>query len=495
MFHGVSAVSTNMNGAYFNPSIQSVSNVKNEEGTCCENERKKQQAIELLNNQLKRNRDEMIVNCDSHQHIRTDVVAYRKKYKEQQEKKIYCGDVIQHIDHAITDVVSQYEKKRQKTDRIIYDSSDEEINGDLKTMHNEKITHHYEKKMGHMIQNKASIKNTIHTLEKDAEITNSVIHQLKKQYKTHRNAVLENQRIDKEITHAIAGIRDQAQGQFSVALSQHVQTLMAIQIPIAQRYISTISGYGMDDDTHHVADMLKKTGYIGAEDWRYAFGVSFDQPDALPYNIKERLSAPCVIHKDRFVMDTHMLIWIPSEIEGRPLTLARFFQYYLSKINGDNKNNTNTNNETTIFNEKNARHEAHWMRRHRPGNGCWMLIYTGDLESHNGSTGVLPGTQRKNWLDQCHVFNAMNERAGGIYRKPMALEMIVSMVMLSIKTSKKILSDHPLTYTHCDESWSQDGWGAGARVTVGQNKGVGVYTLNGLDAYGRRGLGAMMPLF
>ena len=87
MFHGVSAVSTNMNGAYFNPSIQSVSNVKNEEGTCCENERKKQQAIELLNNQLKRNRDEMIANCDSHQHIRTDVVAYRKKYKEQQEKK------------------------------------------------------------------------------------------------------------------------------------------------------------------------------------------------------------------------------------------------------------------------------------------------------------------------------------------------------------------------------------------------------------------------
>src|ERR1700690_3748393 len=58
---------------------------------------------------------------------------------------------------------------------------------------------------------------------------------------------------------------------------------------------------------------------FGKEKWKKHFGA-VGRISRLPENIDEILESPCPIHEGQKIKDTHILVYIPKQINGQPHT-------------------------------------------------------------------------------------------------------------------------------------------------------------------------------
>lgn len=77
---------------------------------------------------------------------------------------------------------------------------------------------------------------------------------------------------------------------------------------------------------------------IGPQMWKKKLKADIGKADPIPKKMLEILRGTCPFNKEKQVIKTHMLVWIPSAINGKPLTLNSFGKFL--KTNGFSENVT-----------------------------------------------------------------------------------------------------------------------------------------------------------
>lgn len=170
--------------------------------------------------------------------------------------------------------------------------------------------------------------------------------------------------------------------------------------------------------------------------WNKFCGADTVSPDEiakayalLPDNINEILKSDCPAFPDKKIIDTHMLVWIPETINGKPVTTQNFGLLLKNKINYDYLGRLNIQ---------------------EPLKSGWVLM----------TTDVVPGSRNQYYTNQKILVENLNKNGQTGYRIPKTAEAIICIAAEYLR-SKKLLFGRE-TYTHCQE---MDGYGY--QVTLG----------------------------
>src|SRR5665647_229061 len=174
--------------------------------------------------------------------------------------------------------------------------------------------------------------------------------------------------------------------------------------------------------------------------WNHFFGEGTVQKNEidkafnlLPKDINEILKSPCPAFPNKRIMDTHMAVWIPESINGKPLTIDSFG--LLLK-------------QQPEFSENETGYQYLWnnivqqMGSNSIKSG-WVLM----------TTDVIPESRRKSFAEQQELVKKLNKDGHPAYRVPNAGEAIISIYAkyLMSGTKKRLFSDESYTYTRCQE--------------------------------------------
>ena len=162
--------------------------------------------------------------------------------------------------------------------------------------------------------------------------------------------------------------------------------------------------------------------------WEQYFGAVGENP-ALPADITEILSSPCPFWEGKQVKDTHLLVLIPSQVAGQPLTLDYLGELIQSPQGGGHR--------TQYRYYVDAAREA--IGSQASGSSYWVLM----------TRDVLPGSRWNGYKNQCALVANHANRTGLSYEVPGALEAGVVMLLHHVRSGERLYSDHPLTYTRC----------------------------------------------
>ena len=131
-------------------------------------------------------------------------------------------------------------------------------------------------------------------------------------------------------------------------------------------------------------------------------------------------------------MDTHILVWIPETIKGKPVTIDNFGEL-LIKLPYSPKAYQYIDNGI-------VRQEGS-----NPIKSGWVLM----------TTDVISGSRNKSFADQELWVESLNKNGQTGYRVLKIAEAIVCIVaeyLRSKESTKRLFSNDPFTYTRCQEN-------------------------------------------
>ena len=171
---------------------------------------------------------------------------------------------------------------------------------------------------------------------------------------------------------------------------------------------------------------------MGKPAWERYFGNVGASPQ-LPSDIEKIMDGACPFWPGNKVRDTHMLVLIPEQVSGKPLTLD-----YLGKLI-----------ELPQGGGHATKYRGDWYTKYvRPEIGnqvsdssYWVLM----------TRDVLPGSRWKSYEAQCALVADHAKRTGLAYEVPGALESAVVMLLHHVRSGERLYSDNPWTYTRCRE--------------------------------------------
>jgi hypothetical protein len=163
---------------------------------------------------------------------------------------------------------------------------------------------------------------------------------------------------------------------------------------------------------------------FGKEKWAQYFGDIGVEPP-LPPDIEEILQSPCPYFEGKTVAQTHMLVFIPETINGKPLTLKTLAELIKEPKDG---NKTDLDIWEKILKE----HGDKPITKSR-----WVLM----------TKEVIPGSLNKSFAEQQKLI-AKNPN----YCVPTLVEAAVCILMHYVQTGKRLYCDKPWTYTRVQES-------------------------------------------
>ena len=167
---------------------------------------------------------------------------------------------------------------------------------------------------------------------------------------------------------------------------------------------------------------------IDAAVWERYFGDVGVAP-LLPSNIKDILNGPCPFWPGRQVRETHLLVLIPAQVAGKPLTL----DYLRELIQSPQGRGYATEYRYYSNNIREA------IGSQTSGSSYWVLM----------TKDVLPESRSKRYQDQCGLVANHANRTGLPYEAPGALEAAVVMLLHHVRSGERLYSDSPRTYTRC----------------------------------------------
>lgn len=174
----------------------------------------------------------------------------------------------------------------------------------------------------------------------------------------------------------------------------------------------------------------KQEGVFAENDWNELCGRVAPAPP-LPENIEEIWEGPCHIFPDKKVKDTHVLVYLPTTVDDKPLTLKtigeiakRFFlksdkgyRYILDKIEKQMGNQPVTA-------------------------AGWILM----------TKTVIDGSRNASYAIQQTMITELAKKAKVAYNVPSALEATICILTHYMRTGTRLFSNNPFTYTRCQES-------------------------------------------
>ena len=179
------------------------------------------------------------------------------------------------------------------------------------------------------------------------------------------------------------------------------------------------------DNCPLLVEFLSENNFFGVKDWERYFGdVGVEPP--LPKNIVKILNEPCSFWPDKKVKDTHLLMLIPSTVNGNPFTLN-----YLGEI----------------------------VRKPKSGHATRYCYYSDSAREAVGdksypshwvfmTKNTIPGSRYGDeGYSNCVIANHI-KKTGVPYELPNLLDATTSILMHYVKTGERLYSDNPCTYTH-----------------------------------------------
>lgn len=154
---------------------------------------------------------------------------------------------------------------------------------------------------------------------------------------------------------------------------------------------------------------------------------------SLPPDILEILKSDCNAFAGKKVLETHMLVYIPETLKGKPITLDNFG--LLLK-------------EQPEFSGGAMRCNWHWALNitregSTPVKSGWVLMLK----------DIIPGSLGRSYASQKSMVESLNKNGQTGYRFPKVAEAIISIMAEYLRSKKRLFGDAPLTYMRCGENF------------------------------------------
>jgi hypothetical protein len=194
---------------------------------------------------------------------------------------------------------------------------------------------------------------------------------------------------------------------------------------------------------------------FGAKEWRHYYGEVGEEP-ALPDDIDAILQSRCPFWSEKQVKDTHLLVLIPAEVDGESFTLDRLGELIECPKNSGHRAQYRYYDDATK-----AQIGAAF-----PATSYWLLM----------TRDILPASRNETYANQIKLVTAHANRTGLPYEPPKALEVATAILMHHVRDGERLYSDHPVTYTHCQELIFSPSGGECSVVVGGfESSGLNVY--------------------
>ena len=183
---------------------------------------------------------------------------------------------------------------------------------------------------------------------------------------------------------------------------------------------------------------------FGPEAWRTHFGVDVGGGiPSLPSDIDQILDSPCPFWSDKQVRDTHVLVLVPSEVDGEPYTLTKLGE--LSRP-GYPKNSAGYGHY-----DSDVKAQLGSVSTQAP---CWVLL----------TRDIIPGSRNTSYEDQKKLLVvARASKTSRNYGFPSALEASTAILAHYVRSSERLFSKGSVTYTRCQDLVE---WGRGRYPAV-----------------------------
>lgn len=182
-------------------------------------------------------------------------------------------------------------------------------------------------------------------------------------------------------------------------------------------------------------------GCFGPVQWEEYFGKVEDAPP-LPEDIETILDSDCPFWEGKTVRETHLLVLIPSAVNGKAFTLNTLKELIQNPQKG---NKTQYSNYDKYIKKElgDKSQSAHWI-----------------LMTHD----VIPDSRSKDYDDQKSLILSHAQKTKIPYELPTALEATTAILMHYVETGKALYTDDKLgsqlTYTRCQEKVNNNQWPA-----------------------------------
>jgi hypothetical protein len=175
---------------------------------------------------------------------------------------------------------------------------------------------------------------------------------------------------------------------------------------------------------------LALSGAFGVREWGQYFGAVSEAP-RLPVDIDDILRSPCPFWPDRKVGDTHLLVLIPSEVNGEPFTLNLLGRL----IKMPKGRGYRTQYDLYDIDTQRVLGDC------APDRSYWVLM----------TREVLPASRSKTYKEQQSLIAEYACEVGMPYVMPYVLEAATVILANYVRSNERLYPDNPWTYTRCQE--------------------------------------------
>ena len=169
---------------------------------------------------------------------------------------------------------------------------------------------------------------------------------------------------------------------------------------------------------------------FGPTSWHEHFGVDVGDVPSFPLAINEILSGPCPFWRGRQVRDTHVLVLVPSTVNGAPFTLDKLGELIRPRFPA---------------NEADYRYYGSTTKAQlgsvSPLAPCWVLL----------TRDVIPDSRSKSYEEQKKLLADCVSETGLDYCLPSALVASTAVLAHYVRSGERLFSDAPPTYTRCQD--------------------------------------------
>jgi len=150
--------------------------------------------------------------------------------------------------------------------------------------------------------------------------------------------------------------------------------------------------------------------------------------ESLPNLIDKILKSDCPAFKDKRIIDSHMLVWIPEKIKGQPVTIENLEKLLEERI------------EFSEYGIRCCRDEIIKQERAKIIKSGWFLM----------TTHIIPDSRNQSYFEQKNRVENFEINGQKGYRIPKIAEAIVCIATEYFRTKKRLFPFG--TFTRCEES-------------------------------------------
>lgn len=177
---------------------------------------------------------------------------------------------------------------------------------------------------------------------------------------------------------------------------------------------------------------LKNDKIFGEEVWK-SMRVEVPPAPSLPWNISAIWNGPCPVYSGKKIRDTHMLVYIPETVNGKPLTLQRLIKiarpiFPQRVYQGFSLGKPCDGDEGLGWDPRIEKYGIKPIDK-----GCWVLM----------TRDILPDSKMKTYEEQEKMVGAVAKKAKATYQIPQTIEAVVGFVTHYFRTKEFLFEDRP----------------------------------------------------